>query len=57
MLKFMIEANGTIGQATATSGLPTEINSCLIGVLAAWTFPESSNPVLVNYPLRFSMNR
>jgi hypothetical protein len=57
MMQFMIEASGTVAFAKATSTLPAEINTCLEGVITAWTFLPSDGRALVNYPLRFSIYR
>lgn len=54
-LQFLIEPDGRVSTAHATSALPAEINRCLEGVLTAWTFLEGDGRVLVNYPLMFSM--
>ncbi|MBL0216226.1 MAG: AgmX/PglI C-terminal domain-containing protein [Myxococcales bacterium] len=54
-LRFLIEPDGRVSAAQATSAFPEDINRCLENVLTAWTFLPGDGKTLVNYPLSFSM--
>ncbi len=54
-LRFVIEPDGRVSTAQATSAFPDDINRCLEHVLTAWTFLPGDGKTLVNYPLQFSM--
>lgn len=53
-MQFFIDSSGAVERVqTASTDLPVSITSCIEDVIRTWQFP-GIDPVLVNYPLRFS---
>jgi hypothetical protein len=55
-IRFVIDGNGTVGSAVATSSLGSDIDTCVANVFRTMTFPKpkGNRKVVVNYPITFS---